>query len=187
MPKTRKTLLISATALVIIGTFLALGAYAAAGFNLANLSTVNDWEQTTDTFTTEAESAHTALVVNSGAYGVRIEPSESDSFEVTSWSNSTRGVEVNETDGTITVESYSKQAMGFMPIPPMQMNFDFLDRATTVKVPVSFTGSITIESGSGNVDVSKLAGLSNLNINLSSGYSTIESIEVPSRIFRKKG
>ncbi|MEG0419118.1 DUF4097 family beta strand repeat-containing protein [Gordonibacter sp.] len=170
MPKARKVALIIATALVIVGTVIALESYAAAGFNPANLSTVNDWEQTTNTLTPESQAPHTSLVVDigGGGYGVRIEPSENDSFEVVSWLNSDQGVEVSDKGGMLTVKGYY--------IPFMKIDLNFQDRSTVVKVPASYTGSITVESGSGSVDVSRLEGLSSLSVNMSSGHTTVTRV-----------
>ncbi|MEF9877550.1 MAG: DUF4097 family beta strand repeat-containing protein [Gordonibacter sp.] len=173
MPKARKVALIIATALVIVGTVIALESYAAAGFNPVNLSTVNDWEQTTNTLTPESQAPHTSLVVDigGGGYGVRIEPSENDSFEVVSWLNSAQGVEVSDKGGMLTVKGYYKQVIQLMKI-----DLDFQDRSTVVKVPASYTGSITVESGSGSVDVSRLEGLSSLSVNMSSGHTTVTRV-----------
>ena len=171
MSKARRTVLIVATVLLVTGAAIAMGAFAAAGFNLANLSTVNGWERTTDTFAPEAETPHTSLVVNSGGYGVRIERGESDSFEVVSWSNSEMGVEVSDENGTLTVRSYRKNTFSFM-----QLDLDRRDRATVVKVPASYTGSIAIESGSGSVSVYNLEGLSSFSIDMSSGYAVVTHV-----------
>ncbi|MEG0991569.1 MAG: hypothetical protein RR842_12510 [Gordonibacter sp.] len=81
MSRARKVVLIVATILLVTGSAIGMGAFAAANFNLANFSTVS-WEQTTDTLAPEAESPHTAVVVTEGSHGVRFMPSETDSFEV---------------------------------------------------------------------------------------------------------
>lgn len=171
MFKGRKVVLIIATVFLVAGFSIAMSAYAMAGFNPTNLSTITNWEQNTKTFAPEADAPHTSLLVDSGGYGVRLEPSEGDSFQVISWSNSELGIEIDDKNGALAIRNYRKQAFSFM-----QINMDFQDRATVVKIPTSYTGSITIESGSGNVDASNLSNLASLNVNMSSGHVTLTNV-----------
>ena len=66
MRKAPKIILITAAALIGTGTLLSSGAWAAAGFDTARLSTVNyDWHQTVSALEDEATSPHKGIVITS--------------------------------------------------------------------------------------------------------------------------
>lgn len=167
----RKKVLIAATALLIGGALIAMGAYAAAGFNLAKLSTAGTWEQANLTLPSTSQEPYTSLVVHGDGYGIRLEPSNGTDFEVSYWKNSTRDVQIADAAGVLTVTAVDKPVFAFM-----QINLDFQDRSTVIKVPVSYAGSISVDSGSGNVDLSDIAGLSSLDVNITSGSASINRI-----------
>ena len=81
MTTARKAVLIVATVLLVGGSALALGAFAAADFRFENLSNdTRDWASTTLTLDAESETPHTVIVVSDRDEGVRFEPSYSFLF-----------------------------------------------------------------------------------------------------------
>lgn len=169
--KRKKMLLIAATTLLIGGALIAMGTYAAVGFDLTKLSTTGTWEQVNQTLPCESHNPPTSLVVHGDGYGIRLEPSNGPDFEVSSWKNSTRNVQITEVAGALTITAVDKPVFAFM-----QINLDFQDHSTVIKVPVSYAGSISVDAGSGNVDLSGIAGLSSLDVDVTSGSASINQM-----------
>ena len=165
MSRSRKVVLVLATVLLVGGSALSLFALAKAGFSLQNLSTTRDWVSSTRTLPSEAEAPHTALVVHDGYQSIRLEPTDDDAFQVEYWTNERRSVSLTDQDGVLTIEGTDEQRDGFV-------RFEFMSsqRAmTVVRVPRSFTGSILVETGVGDVEAAGFAGLSSVSLASSSG------------------
>ncbi len=165
MSRSRKVVLVLATVLLVGGSALSLFAFAKAGFSLQNLSTTRDWVSSTRTLPSEAEAPHTALVVHDGYQSIRLEPTDDDAFQVEYWTNERRSVSLTDQDGVLTIEGTDEQRDGFV-------RFEFMSsqRAmTVVRVPRSFTGSILVETGVGDVEAAGFAGLSSVSLASSSG------------------
>ena len=165
MSRSRKVVLGLATVLLVGGSALSLFAFAKAGFSLQNLSTTRDWVSSTRTLPSEAEAPHTALVVHDGYQSIRLEPTDDDAFQVEYWTNERRSVSLTDQDGVLTIEGADEQRDGFV-------RFEFMSSQrgmTVVKVPRSFTGSILVETGVGDVEAAGFAGLSSVSLASSSG------------------
>ncbi len=165
MSRSRKVVLVLATVLLVGGSALSLFAFAKAGFSLQNLSTTRDWVSSTRTLPSEAEAPHTALVVHDGYQSIRLEPTDDDAFQVEYWTNERRSVSLTDQDGVLTIEGADEQRDGFV-------RFEFMSSQrgmTVVKVPRSFTGSILVETGVGDVEAAGFAGLSSVSLASSSG------------------
>ena len=163
MRKAPKIILVTAAALIGTGTLLSCGAWAAAGFDTARLSTVNyDWHQTVSVLEDEAASPHGRIVITSEFENVRIEPAEGDAIELEYWTGNCQSVSVEDADGVLKIDVDSKPMEGVM-IDLSPAEADGVDDTTTVvRVPASFTGEIEVHSDSGDVvaaDVRELAGL----------------------------
>lgn len=166
MTTARKAVLIVATALLVGGSALALGAFAAADFRFENLSnTTRDWVSNTKTLSTESEAPHTAIVVSDRGEGVRFEPADGDAIEIVYWTSSEKAVDVVDEGGVLKITGQGTSLTGLMI-----MKVDFQDRTTVVKVPQSYTGSITVETSSGSIDVAELDGLESVTLSANSGY-----------------
>ena len=163
MRKAPKIILVTAAALIGTGAMLSCGAWAAAGFDTARLSTVNyDWHQTVSALEDEAASPHGRIVITSEFENVRIEPAEGDAIELEYWTGNCQSVSVEDADGVLKIDVDSKPMEGVM-IDLSPAEADGVDDTTTVvRVPASFTGEIEVHSDSGDVvaaDVRELAGL----------------------------
>ena len=163
MRKAPKIILVTAAALIGTGAVLSCGAWAAAGFDTARLSTVNyDWHQTVSALEDEAASPHGRIVITSEFENVRIEPAEGDAIELEYWTGNCQSVSVEDADGVLKIDVDSKPMEGVM-IDLSPAEADGVDDTTTVvRVPASFTGEIEVHSDSGDVvaaDVRELAGL----------------------------
>ncbi|MEI3230156.1 MAG: DUF4097 family beta strand repeat-containing protein [Gordonibacter pamelaeae] len=155
MTTARKAVLIVATVLLVGGSALALGAFAAADFRFENLSNdTRDWASTTLTLDAESETPHTVIVVSDRDEGVRFEPADGDAIEVVYWTSSEKAVDVVDEGGTLAITGRGTSLAGFQ-----FMKVGFQDHATVVKVPRSYTGSLTVETSSGSIDVADLDGL----------------------------
>ena len=166
MSSGKKTLLVIATILVIGGGAISFGAFAAAGFNFENLSTESrNWTSSTKTFAPEAENPHTAIVLRDMGEDVRIEPTDGDAIEVVYWTSSEKAVDVVDEGGTLAITGRGTSLAGFQ-----FMKVGFQDHATVVKVPRSYTGSLTVETSSGSIDVADLDGLGSVALSANSGY-----------------
>ena len=142
---------------------LSCGAWAAAGFDTARLSTVNyDWHQTVSVLEDEAASPHGRIVITSEFENVRIEPAEGDAIELEYWTGNCQSVSVEDADGVLKIDVDSKPMEGVMiDLSPAEAG-GVDDTTTVVRVPASFTGEIEVHSDSGDVvaaDVRELAGL----------------------------
>ena len=165
MTTARKVVLIVATVMLVGGSALALGAFTLADFRFENLSnTTRDWVSSTQTLSTEAEAPHTAVVVRDASESVRFEPADGDAFEITYWTSSEKTVDVVDEGGVLEITGQGTSLTGLMI-----MKVDFQDRTTVVKVPRGYTGSITVETSGGNVDVANLDGLGTVSLTASSG------------------
>lgn len=169
MRKAPKTILIAAAALIGTGTALSCGAWAAAGFDTARLSTVNyDWHQTVRALENEATSPHGRIVITSEFENIRIEPADGDAIELEYWTGNCQHVSVEDADGVLEVDVDSQPMEGVMiDLSPSEAGY-VDDTSTVVRVPASFTGEIEAHSDSGDivaVDVRELAGLRASNSN----------------------
>lgn len=169
MTTARKAVLIVATVLLVGGSALALGAFAAADFRFENLSnTTRDWVSDTRILEPEAEAPHTAIVVRDAGGDVRFEQADGDAFEVTCWTSSEKTVDVVDEGGVLEITGHGTSLTGLMI-----MKVEFQDHATVVKVPRSYTGSLTVETGSGSIDVADLDGLEAVSLTASSGSLSV--------------
>lgn len=171
MSSGKRAMLIIATILVVGGSAISFGAFAAAGFNPANLSTeARNWTAETKVFDSEAASPHTALVVSDGGENVRIEPSDGDAIEVTCWTNDNKSFDITDNGGVITVDGSREPRIGVMMIGSLE------DHTTVVKVPRSYTGSISVDVSSGNVTIDNLGELADINASTASGAVSVLSL-----------
>lgn len=170
MRKTPKVILITAAALIGTGTLLSCGAWAAAGFDTARLSTVNyDWHQTVNVLEDEAASPHGRIVITSEFENVRIEPAEGDAIELEYWTGTSQDVSVEDADGVLKVDVDSKPMEGVMiDLSPAEAG-GVDDTTTVVRVPASFTGEIEVHSDSGEVLAENVHGLAGLRASNSNG------------------
>lgn len=163
MRKAPKIILVTAAALIGTGAMLSCGAWAAAGFDTARLSTVNyDWHQTVSALEDEAASPHGRIVITSKFENVRLEPTDGDAIELEYWTGNCQSVSVEDADGVLKIDVDSQPMEGVMiDLSPAEAG-GVDDTTTVVRVPASFTGEIEVHSDSGDVvaaDVRELAGL----------------------------
>ena len=170
MRKAPKIILVTAAALIGTGTMLSCGAWAAAGFDTAHLSTVNyDWHQTVSALEDEAASPHGRIVITSEFENVRIEPADGDAIELEYWTGNCQSVSVEDADGVLKVDVDSKPMEGVMiDLSPAEAG-GVDDTTTVVRVPASFTGEIEAHSDSGDVVAENVHGLAGLRASNSNG------------------
>lgn len=170
MSKTQKVILIVGTILLVGGLTLSLGAFAAAGFDIRNLSTTGDWNQSSAAFTIDEENPIDEIIVKEASENVRFEATDSDEIEVIFWENENKHYAVSETNGVLSVEANYRVVFSFMSI-------DFDDHATVIKVPRDYIGAIQAEVASGNVSVAKLTELTSAKLSTASGTIGATGIE----------
>lgn len=170
MRKAPKIILVTAAALIGTGTLLSCGAWAAAGFDTARLSTVNyDWHQTVRALEDETDAPHRRIVVTSEFENVRIEPADGDAIELEYWTGNCQSVSVEDADGVLKVDVDSKPMEGVMiDLSPAEAG-GVDDTTTVVRVPASFTGEIEAHSDSGEVFAENVHGLAGLRASNSNG------------------
>lgn len=170
MRKAPKIILVTAAALIGTGTLLSCGAWAAAGFDTARLSTVNyDWHQTVSVLEDEAASPHGRIVITSEFENVRIEPADGDAIELEYWTGNCQSVSVEDADGVLKVDVDSKPMEGVMiDLSPAEAG-GVEDTSTVVRVPASFTGEVEAHSDSGDVVAENVHGLAGLRASNSNG------------------
>ena len=170
MRKAPKIILVTAAALIGTGTLLSCGAWAAAGFDTARLSTVDyDWHQTVSTLEDEAASPHGRIVITSEFENVRIEPAEGDAIELEYWTGTSQDVSVEDTDGVLKINVDSKPLEGvIVDLSPSEAG-GVDDTSTVVRVPASFTGEVEVHSDSGEVFAENVRGLAGLYASTSNG------------------
>lgn len=170
MRKVPKIILVTAAALIGTGTLLSCGAWAAAGFDTARLSTVNyDWHQTVSVLEDEAASPHGRIVITSEFENVRIEPAEGDAIELEYWTGTSQDVSVEDADGVLKINVDSKPMEGVMiDLSPAEAG-GVEDTSTVVRVPASFTGEVEVHSDSGEVFAENVHGLAGLRSSNSNG------------------
>ena len=170
MRKAPKIILVTAAALIGTGTVLSCGAWAAAGFDTARLSTVDyDWNQTVRALEDETDAPHRRIVVTSEFENVRIEPAEGDAIELEYWTGTSQDVSVEDADGVLKVDVDSKPMEGVMiDLSPAEAG-GVEDTSTVVRVPASFTGEVEVHSDSGEVFAENAHGLAGLRASNSNG------------------
>lgn len=170
MRKAPKIILITAAALIGTGTVLSCGAWAAAGFDTARLSTVNyDWHQTVSALEDEATSPHGRIVITSEFENVRLEPTDGDAIELEYWTGNCQSVSVEDADGVLKIDVDSQPMEGVMiDLSPAEAG-GVDDTTTVVRVPASFTGEIEVHSDSGEVFAENVHGLAGLHASTSNG------------------
>lgn len=170
MRKAPKIILVTAAALIGTGTLLSCGAWAAAGFDTARLSTVNyDWHQTVSVLEDEAASPHGRIVITSEFENVRLEPTDGDAIELEYWTGNCQSVSVEDADGVLKVDVDSKPMEGVMiDLSPAEAG-GVDDTTTVVRVPASFTGEVEVHSDSGEVFAENVHGLAGLRSSNSNG------------------
>lgn len=170
MRKAPKIILVTAAALIGTGTLLSCGAWAAAGFDTARLSTVNyDWHQTVSVLEDEAASPHGRIVITSEFENVRLEPADGDAIELEYWTGNCQSVSVEDADGVLKVDVDSKPMEGVMiDLSPAEAG-GVDDTSTVVRVPASFTGEVEVHSDSGEVFAENVHGLAGLRASNSNG------------------
>ena len=170
MRKAPKIILIAAAALIGTGTVLSCGAWAAAGFDTARLSTVNyDWHQTVSALEDEATSPHKSIVITSEFENVLLEPADGDAIELEYWTGNCQSVSVEDTDGVLKIDVDSQPMEGVMiDLSPAEAG-GVDDTTTVVRVPASFTGEIEVHSDSGDVVATNVHGLAGLRASNSNG------------------
>lgn len=179
MSSGKRVVLIIATILVIGGSAISFGAFAAAGFNFQNLSTeARNWAPVTKTFEPEAEAAHTAIIVNDGGENVRIEASDGDAIEVTYWTNDNKTFDIADNGGVLSIEGSREPMIGVMMIG------SFEDHTTVVKVPRSYAGSLEVGVSSGNIAINNLGTLTSVKATTASGYIDVARFEADSVVMQ---
>lgn len=170
MRKAPKVILVTAAALIGTGTLLSCGAWAAAGFDTARLSTVNyDWHQTVSVLEDEATSPHGRIVITSEFENVRLEPADGDAIELEYWTGNCQSVSVEDADGVLKIDVDSKPMEGVMiDLSPAEAG-GVDDTTTVVRVPASFTGEVEVHSDSGDVVAADVRGLAGLYASTSNG------------------
>lgn len=170
MRKAPKIILVTAAALIGTGTMLSCGAWAAAGFDTARLSTMNyDWHQTVSALEDEAASPHGRIVITSEFENVRIEPADGDAIELEYWTGTSQDVSVEDTDGVLKINVDSKPLEGvIVDLSPSEAG-GVDDTSTVVRVPASFTGEVEVHSDSGEVFAENVHGLAGLRASNSNG------------------
>ncbi len=177
MRKAPKIILITAATLIGTGTVLSCGAWAAAGFDTARLSTVNyDWHQTVCALEDEAISPHGRIVITSEFENVSLEPADGDAIELEYWTGNCQSVSVEDTDGVLKVDVDSQPMEGVMiDLSPAEAG-GVDDTATVVRVPASFTGEIEVHSDSGDVVTVDMHGLAGLYASTSNGSLVAKNV-----------
>lgn len=176
MSKAKKVVLIIAAVLVVGGIATSFGAFAAAGFDVRNLSNeARDWKQATHTFAPEAEGGHTHIVISDTSEDVRVEPTDGDAVEVTYWESEQEGkrYELGDEGGVIGIEGKNDRLIGHIGF----MITGIADRTTVVKVPRSFTGSIEAQTESAGIDASQLEGLEGMRLSSENGHVKATQVE----------
>ena len=179
MSSGKRVVLIIATILVIGGSAISFGAFAAAGFNPENLSTeARNWAPVTKTFEPEADAAHTAIIVKDGGENVRIEASDGDAIEVTYWTNDNKTFDIADNGGVISIEGSREPMIGVMMIGSLE------DHTTVVKVPRSYAGSLEVGVSSGNIAINNLGTLTSVKATTASGYIDVARFEADSLVMQ---
>lgn len=173
MSKAQKITLIVATVLLVSGLGLSFAVLAMADFNLGNLSTTRDWVLTSDTLAPESEAAHIDIVVRDGSENVRIEPTSGKSIEIEYWENSNKSFATTDLDGVLTIEGSQEPTFGFMVM-------DLQDRTTVIKIPAEYAGSLTVQTASGNVAISDLTAIDELEASAMSGDVVLKNANAQS-------
>lgn len=173
MHRNRKLLLIVAGTLCAAGLVLMTGAWAVGGFDIEALSTpAETWTKTETSCPAEATQAHSRIAVRTQSGDVRIEATDGDAIELVYWTGSAQTVDVTDESGILTVEvadvAVPHHLIVFSPGAP--------DTTTVVRIPASFTGEIEIESESGEVAASDLAGLSRMQASSDNGSVVLDAV-----------
>lgn len=173
MSNAQKITLVVATVLLVGGVGLSFTALALADFDLGNLSTTRDWVATTDTLAPESEAAHTEVVVRDGSENVRIESTPSDSIEIEYWENDSKHFEVTDEGGVLSIEGVSKPEFRIFVM-------DLQDRTTVIRLPDAYSGSLSVTTASGNVQIADARLEGRVTVTAQSGDVSLRGIDADS-------
>lgn len=176
MSKAQKATLIVATVLLIGGLGLAFSMLVLADFNLGNLSTTRNWTSTAHEFASESDAPHTEIVVRDASESVRIEPSSSDSIEVECWESENKRFGITDEGGVLSVVGTDR------PVPHL-FAMDFQNRTTVVRVPASYSGSVSVETASGNIEVVDLQAVKTVSATTASADITVSALPAAETVF----
>lgn len=171
MSKRTRILLIVAGSLVFGGMLLSVVAFVSVGAHIDKLSTVGQWQQYRQVFSANPHAIQQNLIVHSNGSDVRIEQGVGNDFEVNYWKNDSQDLSATENDEGLTLSITQKPLLSFL-----QLDFSFQDHTTLIKLPQGYKGSIAIDAGDGNVALSNLEGLSDIDISLSDGSASLDNI-----------
>lgn len=167
MRNVRKTLLIVSVALITGGAVLAGGAWAAAGFDLAKLSTHEDiLERQVQTLDAEKDSPHKLIRVETEFGNVKLVRGEGDAIELVYWTGGTRTVDVKDEDGELALSIKESNPVGSVDINLIDQG---QDDTTVVRVPKSFTGDISVSNDNATTTATGLGEISSCTLKSASG------------------
>lgn len=177
MTTARKTVLIIASVLVAGGLAIAFGAFAAAGFDIRNLSNdPRDWEKIEQTFEINVSTPYTSINVYGSEEDVRFEHTDGDHIEVAYW-DSAQGDKhhtLSDEAGVLSLTSDARnQFLGHIGL----LSFAREDRATVIKVPSSYTGTITVKTQVGETEIDSLTQVEALNVFSDAGYVSVKNTQ----------
>lgn len=178
MSKATKVTLIIATVCLALGMVLSGTAVALAGFDVRNLSTNSEYQ-----YQQRSVQAGTVSQIKfSGASeAISIEPGSAETIEVEYYENDRQSYSIEETNGTLKIT----ESINFTL---MMWNFDIMsDHKVVVKVPESFSGSIMLDSASGDVSVSDFQELSEISANSVAGNVVISKVNAQQGVVATSG
>lgn len=163
MKNSKRRWLLLAAALVILGAALCQGAYAAMGYDLTKLNS-----ETLETNSYEIGEPFSQISIKASDAKVVLLPSEGKDCRVqcTFWKKEPYTVEV--IDGTLTIQKAKS------PILRLRW-FAFGEPSILLYLPNSHYEQLSIETGSGNMDLPQDFSFSNAQLKSSSGNICLES------------
>jgi hypothetical protein len=162
MSKVNKVLLIVGTVCVALGVIVGTTAFALARFDLEVLSTSGPYEELEYT----ALSANIDTIEFSGVSDdVRIQHGNVKTIEIEYWQNNEYRYTISEKSHTLKMEFSKWTARNWIGINLT----GFENRGVTITVPETFTGTLNINSVSGEITLDAPSSLKDLDIDTVSG------------------
>jgi len=171
MSKAVKITLIVATILIVFGIFVSTIALGTVGFDIRRLSNTSTPVQ--QSYTASPNANFQAVEVKGVSENYRIVQGTGSRLEITYYEDEQTSYEFVERGSALVITEKHK-------IVFMNFNFGFIGvlRETVITLPAGFSGSVELNTASGDVKIQGLNDASSLKVSATSGNITCDNVSV---------
>ena len=164
-----KIALFAASLLILIGISLGIASLVISGGDFSLYQREDDYIEKTREF--DADSV-TSLAIDEPWQDVKIIRSDDDKFHITYYENEKSTCRFDRSDdGRLRISRHDEKRWHFF-----FWGFNLKDHSTTIEIPASFIGDISIKQTSGDLRISDIAINGDINATLTSGDAILSDV-----------